>query len=34
METEMERSFGLKIGGSDYYFGLKRPEISEGQISL
>jgi hypothetical protein len=26
--------FGFRIRGSDYYFGLKKPEISESQISL
>jgi hypothetical protein len=31
---EMERSFGLRIGESDYCFGLKGPEVSESQISI
>jgi hypothetical protein len=33
-QIKMERSFGLKIRESDYYFGLKRFEVSESQISV
>jgi hypothetical protein len=33
-ELGMERIFGMKIGGSDYYFVLKVSEISENQIFL
>jgi hypothetical protein len=34
IKIEIERIFGMRIGGNDYCFGLKRPEISESPMSL